>query len=178
MPAARLQATVKDAMAISPAYWTRMVAKVGINPDVTGNDFLKALRADALANRKNWQERLDVYLHGLQDCGAINANDAAELLGLASECVVPGPTYWNLTSPLLWILLGHSPYLVGLPLARGTLFIVFVMERDVCIFLPASLWHINKVTPLSSFGCCHLESPTNERVCHYLFRMTWSMFGR
>lgn len=86
--------------------FARLFAMVGINPDAAGNDFLKALRADALANRKDWQERLDVYLHGLQDCGAINASDAAELLGLASECVVPGPTYWNLTSPFLWILLG------------------------------------------------------------------------
>lgn len=96
-----------------------MIKETPLDENAAGSDFLKSLHTDARTNSRNWQERLDVYLHCLADRGAINAAQVNVLLELASECPMPAPPTWSFFSPALWILvgavsvLGWSTYSLG-----------------------------------------------------------------
>ncbi len=79
--------------------------------------FLQQLRADALRNSREWQSRVDPYMHALKDQGLISDPELKELLALASECPVPVPSSWEVFSPLGWLLLGALSVLGWLTLA-------------------------------------------------------------
>lgn len=79
--------------------------------------FLQQLRADALRNRREWQIRLDPYMHSMNDQGMISDQELKELLALASQCPEPVPSSWEVFSPLGWLLLGALSVLGWLTLA-------------------------------------------------------------
>lgn len=101
-------------------------------PDAAGQadmEFLTKLRVDARRNKRDWQTRLDPYIHCLKDQGKIDKEALRELLALASECPMPAPGAWELLSPLGWVLLGALSVLAGM--------LVLVSNRQV--FLIAAI---------------------------------------
>jgi len=114
----------------------------------TDMEFLNELREDAHRNKRDWQTRLDPYMHCLKDQGKISSEALRELLALASECRMPTPGVWELFSPLGWIFLGALSVLAGM----------LVMFSNRQVFLIAAVAAI-----MGGFWAnSHMRRPTSQ----------------